>query len=425
MAITRGQYTTYTLTDNASEITYVHEVDEGTTLLVVTVTQDANESISIAPAGNTTETLSIIDATTNDTSSGGDKKITTYGRVNPSPGIANITFTQTTDAHTHSTAVNYLGTINSSVADATNFLSEDVNNSLTTTTVLPSGSATTGSTLFAVACAYGADGSPVTTGGAGFFQIANGETGGGSTSQDESFYVGDKIGGAPDSIIIDWAGGFSDENCGHLLEILPEGSSSSSSISSSSSSVSSSSSSVSSSSVSSSSSSVSSSSVSSSSSSISSSSVSSSSSSVSSSSVSSSSSSVSSSSVSSSSSSISSSSVSSSSSSVSSSSSSVSSSSVSSSSSSVSSSSSSVSSSSVSSSSSSVSSSSVSSSSSSVSSSSSSVSSSSVSSSSSSVSSSSVSSSSSSVSSSSISSSSSSVSSSSVAQQKIAALVVQ
>jgi len=222
-AVTRGAtYTTFTATDATTAVSFSHTVDADTTLLIVVVSQEADETVisgANIPYWNTTEAFTLIHYTTS-SAAAGDMMNSTWGLVNPSTGTHNITYTQSSDDWAHSTAVNYKGTETASVEVATNYLNEKVNNSASTTTVLAS-AGTTGATLFAAAVFYGGDGDP-STNATSFAELADSATGT-DTALDMSFYVADLIGGAPAAITVDWYSTASDENAGQLIEILPLG----------------------------------------------------------------------------------------------------------------------------------------------------------------------------------------------------------
>ena len=218
MAITRGATVSiFTSSIGATSVSDSHTVDSGTTLLFVTTSMEAGEGLDAGPpAWNTTETMTLIRATTN-SGSNQDVRNNTYALVNPTATTANITYSHTSTDNMSHVAVNYLGTETSSVAAATNALNEDVNDTATSTTVLASGGAA-GSTLVAVGVFKGGDGDPASN-NASFNELADSSTGA-STTSDTSFYVADLIGiSGATAVTITWAG--TDENAGQLVEIIP------------------------------------------------------------------------------------------------------------------------------------------------------------------------------------------------------------
>lgn len=218
MPITRGAtITTWFTSATVTSVSQAHTVNAGTTLLLLAISAEAFVNLTVEPYWNGTEAFTLIHASTSSGSSG-DVRNYIYGLVNPTVKTANITYTLESNDNAHFTAVNYLGTTSSSVEDATNYINEKVNDSAATTVNIASGG-TEGATLFAAAVFLGGDGDPATN-GEGFEELADSATGT-STSADISFYVADKIGGAPSGIIVDWVGTASDECCGILIEILP------------------------------------------------------------------------------------------------------------------------------------------------------------------------------------------------------------
>ena len=214
-AVTRGAtISTYVTSSTVTTVSQPHTVDAGTTLLILVISQEAGETLTVEPYWNTTEAFTLIHATT---PSGSNNHVRdyTYGLVNPTAGTYNITYTSSENDNIHHTAVNYIGTTSTSVEDATNYLNEKVNDSATGTTILASGG-DSGSTLLVAGVFKGGDGDPASN-ATGFAELADSATGTSKTA-DTAFYVADLIGGAPEAITITWA--LSDENAGQLIEIL-------------------------------------------------------------------------------------------------------------------------------------------------------------------------------------------------------------
>lgn len=192
-----------------------HTVQSGTTLLVLCICMDANIDVTVTPFFNTSETMTLIHQTTSSGNSA-DTHCYTYGLVNPTATTADIEYTvDSTDELFHA-AINYSGTISTSVAAATNYLAEDVNDAATATTVIGS-VGTTGATLLFTGVYHGADGDPASN-ATSFTEIADGDAF--DTGAGIAYYVAELIGGAPEAITVTWAAG-SDENAGQMIELLP------------------------------------------------------------------------------------------------------------------------------------------------------------------------------------------------------------
>jgi hypothetical protein len=103
--------------------------------------------------------------------------------------------------------------LHDTVGDASNFLSEDVNDAVTNTSVHAS-AGTSGESGFYSGCFKGGDGHPATDANS-FKIIAQGQTGTHATN-DLAFYVADKLGGLASAITVTWNA--TDENASHYLE---------------------------------------------------------------------------------------------------------------------------------------------------------------------------------------------------------------
>ena len=158
MAITRGAtVSTYVTSSTVTSVSQSHTVDTNTTLLILVISQEAQIALTAEPFWNTTEAFTLIHASTAGAS--GDVRNYTYGLVSPTSGTFNITYTSASNDNIHHTAINYLGTEDSTVAAATNYLNETVNDATTASTILASGGAS-GETLLAAGVFLGADGTP-------------------------------------------------------------------------------------------------------------------------------------------------------------------------------------------------------------------------------------------------------------------------
>jgi hypothetical protein len=198
-------------------------VDSNTTLLVVFFGSEGDLTIS-SVAWNTSETMTEIGSVTT-SSSGGDVRVWAFGLVNPTTGSHSVSYSVSGSGdNAWAVPINYLGTETSSVANATNLIDSDDNGNNAAATVAMSGSTTSGSTLVIGGTFRGADGDPASESNDGNFStIQTGDTGGGSTSTDTSYYVGDYIVGGSGGTIsptINWTGSASDECVGVFFEIL-------------------------------------------------------------------------------------------------------------------------------------------------------------------------------------------------------------
>ena len=218
MAITRGATvsTAGQTTGSSTSNDITHTVDTGTTLLIVTVGLEAGETMSAVPQWSLGggENTTLINQTTS-SGDNADQHNYVYGLVNPTAGAGTVSVDFTTTDNCVACAVNYLGTETASVAAATNFDNEDVNDATSATTVLASGGSAPN---WVLACANfrGADGTPASSGSDAFTELADFESGGGGTSTDTSMWVGDKA--APAGTTITWSE--TDENAGQLIEIV-------------------------------------------------------------------------------------------------------------------------------------------------------------------------------------------------------------
>lgn len=223
MPISRGATITATV-DSATPIitSFSHTVNASTTLLVVTFHCEGDLGIS-SVNWNTSEAMTEITSVVT-SSAGGDCRVYVFGRVNPTVTTANVSFTVTgAGDNLACVAVNYLGTVTDSVADATNVIDTENNGDAAAQTVALSGTTTSGSTLVAAGTFYGGDGNPSSDSSASFDTVSEGETGT-STTTDTCYYYGDKIGGGTGGTVsptIDWTGTASDECVGVFIEIIP------------------------------------------------------------------------------------------------------------------------------------------------------------------------------------------------------------
>jgi hypothetical protein len=221
MAVTRGVTTSiFTASSNGTTADITHTVDVGTTLTLVSFGLEAGENVVGTPEWSLGggEPLTLVHATTA-SGSNGDVRVYTYGLINPTAGSGTVDIVISTTDTVWSTAVNYLGTVATSVADATNFLQEKVNNSTAAGTVFTPAAGSAGNALYAACTFKGGDGDPASNrlGSATFNDIFNGATGISGTS-DQAYYVIDLLDGAPSAVTVDWNA--VDENAGHYIEIV-------------------------------------------------------------------------------------------------------------------------------------------------------------------------------------------------------------
>lgn len=215
MAVTRGDTITIDGDSSASQvdITSSHTVDTNTTLLLVFIGLQANIDILTTPTFDGGDLTLIRESTNSGTS--GNMHNYVYAMVNPTVKTADITMTTNTTSHTTLVAINYIGTIVSSPGAAVLFLSEDVNDDPTTTSVIASGG-TTGNALLFVGNFRGGDGDP-SSNDATFTELADGATGT-HTSSDAAYYVADLLDSAPSAITVTWA--VEDENAAQYFQIV-------------------------------------------------------------------------------------------------------------------------------------------------------------------------------------------------------------
>ena len=191
-----------------------HTVPTGATLLLVSVGFRQNEILN-GIDWNTSEAMTVVRLTD---SSGdvSDVGVATFGLINPTATTANVDVDYASALNPDWVVIsNWTGTVTSSVAAATNFISEDENIIGTNTTVLTTGGSA-GNLMYAAAACVGDDASPGSESPV-FTEITNTNTGGGSTGgADQSLFVGHIA--APSAVTITWLQ--TDENSGHLLEIV-------------------------------------------------------------------------------------------------------------------------------------------------------------------------------------------------------------
>jgi len=175
----------------------------------------ADIDVTVTPTWNAgAETFTLINKSTSSGSSA-DMQNYVYGLINPTVKADNIAYTVDSTTFLHHAAVNYINTNTDSVADATNFLSEDVNDTVSSTNVHSSAGGS-GETLFFGGCVRGGDGDP-SSNATGFTELGDSATGT-NNNNDLAFYIADSLNNAAKAITVTF--NTSDENVGQLVEIL-------------------------------------------------------------------------------------------------------------------------------------------------------------------------------------------------------------
>lgn len=221
MAVTRGATLSSRVRTNTGTDANIssHEVDANTTLLVVSTFYEAAETVTqsvLWRAAGGDETLTLVDETTR-SGQAADVCVSTFALVSPSIETANIRITHSENDNSISVATNYIGTKTTSVADAIQLLTEDVNNEAGETNTTVFGSAgTSGNALYTAASCKGGDADPSSNANS-FFEIYDAASGTGATT-DIAAYVTDLLNSAPSAFTGTWA--VTDSNAGHYLEIV-------------------------------------------------------------------------------------------------------------------------------------------------------------------------------------------------------------
>jgi len=205
-------------TTPSSTGTLPHTAPSGTTLLMVSAAMTMNRAFD----GATLPTWGGVDMTlVRNSASGtgaGDVEISTWGIVSPVAATADVVVTWTNSGQPFwVSAVNYDGTVVSSVGAAIQFLTEDINNTATATSVHASGG-TAGNGLIFVGAGVGDDMIPASN-ASSYIEVIENNTGGGEgNANDLACYIADLVDSAPSAITVTW--GVTDENNSHHLEIV-------------------------------------------------------------------------------------------------------------------------------------------------------------------------------------------------------------
>lgn len=215
MAITRvGTDTNGDDSDTGTSISFSHTTPADCTLLILTVHMFGDETMTTPTWDG--DNFTIIKEGTLAPSNSFRSWI--WGFVNPGAKTATIAATTSSSTFHGVGAINFGGTISTSVAAAANFLSEDSNTGNTSTNVHASaGSA--GNALFITAGWRGADITPSTVDNS-FVEIYDRTTGASPTS-DSSHTASWLQDSAPSAVTITMGG--ADQNDGILIELIPGG----------------------------------------------------------------------------------------------------------------------------------------------------------------------------------------------------------
>ena len=202
---------------NRSSVSFSHTTTADTDLLLVSFGVRGNESISVTPQFNSSDLTLVHD--TGDTGSATDIRIYVYGVVAPGAVTANVTATYASSVNPDFVICrNWTDVVTTSVAAATNFISEDINTVGTSTSVLTSGGSS-GNTLHAGGAAIGAKMRPVGWSSAAFNEITEGQTGTGGTT--DFAFADAEYTTLPAGTTITWND--PDENTAVLIELVAAG----------------------------------------------------------------------------------------------------------------------------------------------------------------------------------------------------------
>ena len=215
--ITRGAtVSTCTHTSGATACNITHTVDSGTTILIVYIGIEGNESVSGTPQWSLGggENLTLI-RKFGASSNAADAIGYFYGLISPTAGAGTVTIAITDTADPiYTAAVNYIGTTGSAV-----FLSEDINDNNTTTSVHAS-AGNSGNALVFGGHFQGNDGNP-TSNATSFVEVIENTTGG-TAGSDFAFYWADILNASgATAITVTWSA--LDENTSAYIELVAVG----------------------------------------------------------------------------------------------------------------------------------------------------------------------------------------------------------
>ncbi len=216
MAITRGTTLSSTkISVNSTDGSITHEVDANTSLLLVYIGTEGNESVSGTPQWSLGggENLTLID-TFGTSTSAADCIGHWYGLLNPTAGAGTVSITFASNCNPAITmAANYIGTIEGAMPT---LLSEDINDTASATNV--HASAGTAGNALVVGTHFQGDDGATPTDNASFFDVFN-DTTGGSSSADFTFFWGDILEAAgATAVTVTYQA--TDENTGAYIEIV-------------------------------------------------------------------------------------------------------------------------------------------------------------------------------------------------------------
>jgi len=219
VAISRGATISQTkITAATSSGDISHTVDTETTLLIVYIGLEAGEDVSGTPQWSLGggENLTLIHETTA-SGSNNDCRSFFFGLINPTAGAGTVTINFTSNVNPGWTcAVNYLNTVSTSVAAATNFLDDDVNDTGTSQFRYTTSLGTISNALVCGGHAQGQDTSPMAPNQA-FTEVFDTTTGP-SNSADFGVWFGELFSELPSGLTVNMSA--TDENCSIIIELV-------------------------------------------------------------------------------------------------------------------------------------------------------------------------------------------------------------
>lgn len=193
-------------------ISFSHTVPSGASLLLLAVQMQGDETISALPTWDGDD-FSLIHDT--GVQGAGDHHSWLYGFIATAAKTATIAFNTSVADYHGVGAVNFAGTKTASVADAVNFLSEDVNNTNTDTNVHAS-AGNAGNALIVMAGWRGGDITPSTVDNS-FNEIYDRATGS-APAVDTAHMMAELLDAAPSAVTVTMGG--SDQNAGIFIELI-------------------------------------------------------------------------------------------------------------------------------------------------------------------------------------------------------------
>lgn len=199
---------------------FTHTIDSGTTLTVLSVSIEGDNSMLAAPIWDEA-TANEVFTLLNDSGvqSASDVRTYVYGIVSATAKTATIKV-RTTSAEDPwwCVARNYQGTVISSVAAAMLHITDDVNTLGTSTQAVHASGGTSGNALVCVGAAQGADMSPVSQSVGTTFTEVYDTTTGADNVLDFAVYYGELLNSAPSAITLDWT--TQDQNTTTFFQIV-------------------------------------------------------------------------------------------------------------------------------------------------------------------------------------------------------------